>query len=142
MFFRGKTIIFLMRENKSTKRIKLSTGKTEFTYKKGKYYLQDRGCFLRNKRVYAFYFEGIPNPISFDNIIGDIPNKVDADTEANLKIDSSVIKDMTEKDFLNALTQTSIEPMAMIYLILSVLSIGISCIALYFIYQVFQLVGA
>lgn len=135
----GKTTVFIMRENKSAKRLKLSAGKTEFKYKKGKYYLQDRGCFLRNKKVYAFYFEGIPNPISFDNIKKNIPNP-DSDG-AELTIDSSVIKDMTEKDFLNALTQTSIEKLDMIFLMLGVMSFGISIVTLYFVYNLFQVVG-
>ena len=107
----GKTTIFILRENKSAKRIKLTAGATEFKYKKGKYYLQDRGCFLRNKKVYAFYFEGIPNPVSFDNIKNETVKKsdgTDGTEQAELNIDSSVIKDMTEKDFLNALTKNEI----------------------------------
>ena len=137
----GKTTIYIMRENKSTKRIKLSAGATEFKYKKGKYYLQDRGCFLRNKKVYAFYFEGIPNPIGFDNIKNEIKEKPDGSEQADLKIDSSVIKDMTEKDFLNALTEVSIEKIDILFLMLGVMSFGISCVTLYFIYHLYQLAG-
>ena len=138
--FRGKTIIYIMRENKSAKRIKLSAGATEFKYKKGKYYLQDRGCFLRNKKVYAFYFEGIPNPISFDNVQNTISKNPDSDEQADLKIDSSVIKDMTEKDFLNALTQTEIQPLDLIFMMLCGMSTIMSGVCLYFVYQLFQAV--
>lgn len=134
---RAKTIIFLMRENKSVKRIKLSAEKTEFKYKKGKYYLQERGCFLKNKKIYLFYFEGIPNPISFDNISDE---EVKEGEEAELKIDSTVIKDMTEKDFLNALTQTSVDKIDMLLLMLIVLSLGVSMATLYFVYNLFQVV--
>ena len=136
--FIGKTTIFIMREIKSVKRLKISTRQTEFKYKKGKYYLQDRGCFLKNKKIYAFYYEGIPNPISFDNI----KNEINPDTEnAELKIDSTVIKDMTEKDFLNALTEVSIEKIDILFLMLIVMSLGISCITLYFIYNLYQIAG-
>lgn len=125
-----------MRENKSIKRMKLSAGKTEFKYKKGKYYLQDRGCFLRNKKVYALYFEGIPNPISFDNI--NKPKKEGDD--ASLTIDSSVIKDMTEKDFLSALTATTISALDTLYLMILIISIGMSAVTLFFVYQLYQVV--
>jgi len=138
--FIGKTIIYIMRENKSAKRIKLSAGATEFKYKKGKYYLQDRGCFLRNKKVYAFYFEGIPNPISFDNIQNTISKNPDENEQADLKIDSSVIKDMTEKDFLNALTQNDIQPLDLLFMILCSMSVIMSGACLYFVYQLFQAV--
>ncbi|GAG61372.1 unnamed protein product [marine sediment metagenome] len=138
--FIGKTTIFIMRENKSAKRLKLSAGQTEFKYKKGKYYLQDRGCFLRNKKVYAFYFEGIPNPISFDNIHNEVKENPDSDEQVELKIDSSVIKDMTEKDFLNALTQADIQPMDIIFMMLTAMSVIMSGACLYFIYQLFQAV--
>ena len=137
MDIRAKTVIFLMRENKSVKRIKLSPSKTAFKYKKGKYYLQERGCFLKNKKIYLFYFEGIPNPISFDNIKPNLPKDGE---DAELKIDSTVIKDMTEKDFLNALTQTSIEKLDMIYLMLGVFSLCISVVTLYFVYNLYQVV--
>lgn len=136
--FIGKTTIFIMRENKSAKRIKLSAGQTEFKYKKGKYYLQDRGCFLRNKKVYAFYFEGIPNPISFDNIRNKEVDSDDENAQADLKIDSSVIKDMTEKDFLNALTQNEIQPLDLLFMILCGIACILSATCLFFIYQVAQ----
>ena len=141
--FIGKTTIFILRENKSVKRIKLTAGKIDFTYKKGKYYLQDRGCFLKNKRVYAFYFEGIPNPVSFDNMVKEIAEKdiKNKDKQAELKIDSSVIKDMTEKDFLNALTEVSIEKIDILFLMLLVMSFGVSVITLYFMYQISQMIG-
>ena len=137
----GKTIIYIMRENKSAKRIKLSAGATEFKYKKGKYYLQDRGCFLRKKKVYAFYFEGIPNPISFDNVQNVISKNPDNNEQADLKIDSSVIKDMTEKDFLNALTEVSIEKIDILFLMLGVMSFGISIVTLYFVYHLYDIAG-
>jgi len=130
-----------MRENKSAKRIKLSAGATEFKYKKGKYYLQDRGCFLRKKKVYAFYFEGIPNPISFDNVQNVISKNPDNNEQADLKIDSSVIKDMTEKDFLNALTEVSIEKIDILFLMLGVMSFGISIVTLYFVYHLYDIAG-
>jgi len=134
----GKTTIFIMRENKSVKRIKLSAGQTEFKYKKGKYYLQDRGCFLRNKKVYAFYFEGLPNPISFDNIANEKIDPNNENEQADLKIDSSVIKDMTERDFLRALTQNEIQPLEMIFIMLGGITAILSGASLYFIYQLFQ----
>lgn len=136
----GKTTIFIMRENKSAKRIKLSAGQTEFTYKKGKYYLQDRGCFLRNRKVYAFYFEGLPNPISFDNVANENVDPKNKDAQAELKIDSSVIKDMTERDFLRALTQNEIQPLELIFMMLGAMSCIMSGACLYFVFQLGQAV--
>jgi len=138
--FIGKTTIFIMRENKSAKRLKLSAGQTEFKYKKGKYYLQDRGCFLRNKKVYAFYFEGLPNPISFDNIANEEIDPDNENEQAELKIDSSVIKDMTERDFLRALTQNEIQPMEMIFMMLGAVSCIMSGACLFFVFQLSQAV--
>jgi len=135
----GKIIIFILRQNKSVKKLKIPARKTEFKYKKGKYYLQDRGCFLRGRQIYSLYFENIPNPIAFDNIkekTGN-PNPNNKDNEnAELNIDSSVIKDMTEKDFLSSLTETSIEKIDMIYLLIAIISIFLSAGALYYIRQV------
>ncbi len=114
----GKIVAYIMRENKSVKRKKIPQGDTEFTYKKGKYYLQDRGCFLKGKKIFAFYFENIPYPISFDSfkkIEG--KDKEGKEDKAELQIDSSVIKDMTEKDLLNSLTETTLEKTELLLII-------------------------
>lgn len=135
----NRITVFILRQNKSIKRIKLSTGKTKFTYKKGKYYLQDRGCFLKGRKIYSLYFEDIPNPIAFDNIIKQEKN--DESNDANLNIDSSVIKDMTEKDFLSALTETAMDKTQILYLFVAVISIILSVGTLYLVYKLYELAG-
>lgn len=138
----GKIIAYIMRENKSVKQKKIPQGDVEFTYKKGKYYLQDRGCFLKGKKIFAFYFENIPYPISFDSFkkITD-KDKDGKGDKAELQIDSSVIKDMTEKDLLNSLTETTIEKTQLLLFILVAINIIIGIVAVSYAIRIFQFLG-
>ena len=138
----GKIIAYIMRENKSVKRKKIPQGDTQFKYGSGKYYLQSRGCFLKGKKIYTFYFENIPYPISFDSFkkISTDP-KDKKELKAELQIDSSVIKDMTEKDLLNSLTETTMENTEILVLVLLIVAIGVGVGAIFYIHMIAQALG-